>query len=328
MLGFDKIPEIEAELKQVNQHMDRLCKSNSETMQKMLDWVLQARGKQIRAIMTLLCSKLKGRRVDATETAAVVEMCHTASLVHDDIIDHADLRRGQMSVQKKFGREMAVYAGDFLIFATISRTNLVNKLWYRNMFAKLELMCDGEIRQYDNHYNTSITEEQCLENIKGKTSAMFEIACGAGAYEGKCNAAERSAVEVFGRNFGLLFQLRDDLIDFVCTDTESQKSIHNDFWSGYYTFPAIHTFEHPVYGPELKQIAHELRDGIRREGVDERITELIQLSDGVGYTLRRIEEYGREAIQSLEIFPDSLAKTRLIELVETMLKSTRGFNVD
>lgn len=88
------MPEIDAELQRVNAHIERICRSNSESMQKVLDWVLAARGKQIRPILTLLCTRLKGKKADATEIAAVIEVCHTASLIHDDIIDEADSRRG------------------------------------------------------------------------------------------------------------------------------------------------------------------------------------------------------------------------------------------
>lgn len=94
------IPWLETELQMVNAHIERLCQSDSESMQKILDWVLNARGKQIRPILTLLCARLKGRAVDATEAAALIEICHTASLIHDDIIDEADTRRGQLSVHK------------------------------------------------------------------------------------------------------------------------------------------------------------------------------------------------------------------------------------
>lgn len=131
----------------VNAHIDRLCQSNSESMQKLLDWVLSARGKQIRPLLTLICARLNGKSVDVTEIAAIIEMCHTASLIHDDIIDEADTRRGQLSVQKKFGREMAVYAGDFMIFAAISRTGIRKKHYYSSIFEQLERMCDGEVSQ-------------------------------------------------------------------------------------------------------------------------------------------------------------------------------------
>lgn len=127
IMDLEGLSLLESELARVNQHIERLFQSQNPSMQKILQWVLQARGKQLRPVLTLLCAKLAGKQIDATEIAAVIEICHTASLLHDDVIDEAELRRGQLSVQKKFGREMAVYAGDFMIFSAISRTSLVNK---------------------------------------------------------------------------------------------------------------------------------------------------------------------------------------------------------
>lgn len=318
MIKFEELPEMEEQLRKVNKHIERLCESNSPSMQEMMDWVLQSRGKQIRPILTLLCSKLKNKKVDATEMAAIIEMCHTASLIHDDVIDDADQRRGQLSVQKKFGREMAVYAGDYMIFATLARTNVKLKPWFRRMFEKLEVMSDGEVRQFDNRFNTEITEQQCIENIIGKTSAMFEIACGAGAYEGKCNENEVRAVERFAVYFGLLFQLRDDLMDFVSTEQLSKKTIHNDFWCGYYTLPAIHTFQNPQYGEELKQIAKDLKNGIYKDDTDDRIHALIQNAEGFVYTLKLLEDYKVEALKCLDVFKDTVAKKKLIELIDIL----------
>ena len=327
MISIKDIPGMEQELLQVNEHIERLCASNSVSMQKMINWVLSARGKQIRPILTLLCSKLKNKKVDATEVAAVIEICHTASLIHDDIIDNADSRRGQLSVQKKFGREMAVYCGDFMIFATLGRTELRLKPWYKDMFAKLEIMCDGEVSQFDNQYNTDINEQKYIDNIIGKTSAMFSIACNAGAYEGKCTKEERRAIDDFATNFGILFQIRDDLMDFVSTNELSLKTIHNDFWCGYYTLPAIHTFENTKYGEELLFIAKQLKNGSRNKKIDERIDELIKLSDGYCYTLNKIEYFKDKTKESLNIFEDSIAKSKLLELVDILWKSTLSLNI-
>ena len=316
MINLCDIPEMELDLKKVNQHMERLCHSNHTSMQNMMAWILLARGKQLRPILTLLCSKLKGKRVDATEIAAVIEICHTASLIHDDIIDEADIRRGELSLQKKFGKEMAVYAGDFMIFATIGRTNLMNKPWYKKMFEKLEIMCDGEVGQFDSQFNIEITEQTYLDNIIGKTSSMFEIACGAGAYEGKCSMDEREYVQSFARNFGLLFQIRDDLMDFISSQDISKKTIHNDFWSGYYTLPAIYTFENPVYGNSLKEIAQQLQFHNQNSDVDIHITELIEKAGGFEYTLKKIHIYANEARLNLKIFSNSKAKQKLLELID------------
>ncbi len=312
------IPEINTELQIVNTHIERLCQSNSESMQIILDWVLKARGKQIRPLLTLICAKLKGKSVDVTEVAAIIEMCHTASLIHDDIIDEADTRRGQLSVQKKFGKEMAVYAGDFMIFAAISRTGLRKKPYYGSIFEQLERMCDGEVSQFEHRYDIEISEEKYIENIIGKTSAMFCIACETGAYEGKCNDSEISAIKRYAEKFGLIFQLRDDLLDFLPTDDLPKKIVHNDFWSGYYTLPAIYTFSDCSNGAELGQIAMDIKKGLHSELTDKRIAELISVSDGFGYTLSRIDQYAEEAKQSLNVFKDSIARKKLLELVDVV----------
>lgn len=124
IMDLEGLSLLEPELARVNQHIERMFQSQNPSMQKILQWVLQARGKQLRPILTLLCAKLAGKQIDATEIAAVIEICHTASLLHDDVIDEAELRRGQLPVQKKFGREMAVYAGDFMIFSAIVKVRL------------------------------------------------------------------------------------------------------------------------------------------------------------------------------------------------------------
>lgn len=315
MINIDDIPGLKTELERVNAHIERICQSNNGSMQRMLDWILLARGKQIRPVLTLLCARLRGRSVDASEIAAVIEVCHTASLIHDDIIDEADVRRGQLSVQKRFGKEMAVYAGDFMIFSAIRRTGLANRPWYRSMFEKLEAMCDGEVSQFENRYNTEITEEKYIQNILGKTSAMFSIACGAGAYEGKCRENEILAAEQFAEKFGLLFQLRDDLLDFTEEDL-IKKTSHNDFWCGYYTLPAIHGFSHSRYGGELKQIAADIKAGLCSGEADQRILELIRSSGGFSYTLERIDTYAMEAKERLDVFGACAAKAKLIELTE------------
>lgn len=312
------IPEINTELQMVNTHIERLCQSNNESMQKILDWVLKARGKQIRPLLTLICARLKGKSVDVTEAAAIIEMCHTASLIHDDIIDEADTRRGQLSVQKKFGKEMAVYAGDFMIFAAISRTGLRKKPYYGSIFEQLERMCDGEVSQFEHRYDIEISEEKYIENIIGKTSAMFCIACETGAYEGKCSDSEISAIKRYAENFGLIFQLRDDLMDFLPTDDLPKKIVHNDFWNGYYTLPAIHTFSDCSNGAKLGQIAMDIKNGLYSELADNHIAELISSANGFGYTLTRIDQYAEEAKQSLNVFKDSIARKKLLELVDTV----------
>lgn len=324
MINVEDVPGLKRDLQMVNMHMEHLCRSNNRYIQEMLNWVLRQRGKQIRPILTLLCARLKGRAADAAEIAAVVELCHTASLIHDDVIDEADTRRGQLSVQKKFGKEMAIYAGDYIIFSAIQKNELRNRSRYGRVFGKLEAMFDGEINQFVYRYNTEITEEIYLENIRGKTSALFCIACEAGACEGKCDENEMLAVEQFAEKFGLMFQLRDDLLDFVSTEELSKKTVHNDFWCGYYTLPVIHAFSDADNGARLKEIAGNIKNGLQDEDTDKRIAELIRSSNGFQYTLTEIDRYASEAKRSLAVFPGSAARKKLLNLVDSLQASAHG----
>lgn len=314
---LNDMPEMREMLEKVNEHIERLCYSNNPSMKKMMEYVLLSRGKQLRPLLTLLCASLKGKKIDVAEVAAVIEICHTASLIHDDIIDDADKRRGRLSLQTKFGKEMAVYAGDFMIFSAIGRTKLTNKLWYKDMFAKLECMCDGEVSQYDHIHDINITEEEYLENIIGKTCALFEIACVSGAREGGCNKIEREAIDNFARYFGLSFQIRDDLLDFVSNSEATGKTIHNDFWTGYYTLPAIHTFANIEYGHQLRTIAKELKENkTQTEELNQKIHSLIEKSAGFTHTYNLFKQYIQFAKESLDVFDDSKYKSKLLDIVD------------
>ena len=322
MIDFSDVEGISEELAEVNQHINRLLFTRNESMNAVMQWVLASRGKQIRPLLVLLCSRLNKNHVDVTEMAAIIEICHTASLVHDDVIDDADERRGQLSVQRKFGREMAVYAGDFMIFATLGRTDLRLKPWYRDMFSNLEVMCEGELSQFDHQYDTFITEDQYIQNVIGKTSSMFTIACVSGCYEGKCTDRQIQMMRDFSRDFGLFFQLRDDLMDFLSCTEESKKSVQSDFRSGYYTLPAIVCFQDPEKGNELRSLAGKCRQGCKDHFDSATMCKLIRDAGGFEYTYNKIQNYANVLKKDLEVFPQTPARDKLIDLVEYLKKTT------
>ena len=309
--------DLEKELLEVNNHIDRLCFTANPTMNEVMGYILSNKGKQIRPILTILCSRLKGRKPDVSEIAAVIEICHTASLIHDDIIDKADMRRGKMSVYKKFGSEMAVYAGDFMIFATLGRTDLRLKPWYRDMFSKLEKMCEGEVSQFDNEYNFDITENDYFNNILGKTSAMFGIACCSGAIEGGCSKEDLARVEQFANDLGILFQLRDDLFDFINTKEQSLKSVQGDFRSGYYTLPAIYTFK-SFNKLKLIEMAAKFDAGI---DATKETYNIIEEAGGFAYTKGKIYEYYERLKRDLSYFANNDARKHLTSLVDYLYNS-------
>lgn len=313
VISYDSVPGLQADMERVNLYLRKFCSSSNPSMQKVLDWIIAGNSKQIRPLFTILCSRLGGNRPDVAEHAALVETCHTASLIHDDIVDDSDHRRGRLSVQKMFGKEMAVYSGDYLIFSAIRNTKLSTKPWYRDMFDRLEVMCDGEICQYDHRYDTSLTEQDYIEIVLGKTSAMFEIACGVGIYESNGNSELKKNILSFAKNFGLFFQLRDDYMDFFVAD--SKGLMCSDFCSGYYTLPVLHCFPN---NPLLKEYAVSAKEKWLNTDDRESIKELITKNGGFTYARDKIIKYASRTKDALSSVADSPEKRKLIEIVDVL----------
>lgn len=209
-----------------------------------LDDAAASEGKMIRPRLLMTAAEYGPKRADAEDKlcklAAVVEMTHLASLIHDDVVDDAPFRRSKPSIQHKYGKNAAVYAGDFLM-SRISYYLMKEGLNKAGMvLAKtVESMCGGEIGQARCRYRKDVTIDQYLHNIHGKTVALFMACCRIGAMESGCseNVAER--LEAFGECLGYMFQIRDDLLDFTADRNVSGKNAHQDFREGIYTLPVL-----------------------------------------------------------------------------------------
>lgn len=211
---------------------------------------LSLSGKLIRPKLLLQCGMLGPHWQANTERlyllAAMVELVHAASLIHDDIIDNAPYRRGKPSVQSKYGKKAAVYAGDFII-ARIHYHAALNQLneTAAVLSKTIEAMCSGEIGQAACSYKEDVTTEEYFFNIQGKTGALFKAACTIGAAETGCSEVTVNTLAAFGENFGCIFQLKDDILDFTSSQTAQGKKVHKDFRSGVYTFPVLMAMQRP-----------------------------------------------------------------------------------
>lgn len=221
-----------------------------------LDDAGSASGKMLRPWLLLQCSSfgpLREERKDRLAMlAAMVELTHQASLIHDDIIDEAPYRRGKLSLQEKFGKHAAVYAGDFLmsrIYYYEAKEGLNEAAMI--LSETVEHMCEGEIGQATCRYREDVTKEEYLRNIEGKTAALFRSACRIGAAEAGCPESVVDRLSQFGENLGIMFQLRDDLIDFLSDSREEGKETHKDFRDGIYTMPVLMAMQEDSCRQEL-----------------------------------------------------------------------------
>ena len=215
-----------------------------------LDDVLNLSGKMLLSKLLLLCAFLgtnwKNNKEKICKLAAMVELTHLASLIHDDIVDDSPYRRGKVSIQGKYGKDAAVFAGDFLIARIFYYGAVENLNEAVSILSKtVEYMCIGEIEQDLCRYQEDISENKYFENIERKTAALFQAACYIGAKESGCSEEVIQKLELFVKNLGLMFQLKDDILDFTSSSKELGKETHKDFQNGIYTFPVIMALKNP-----------------------------------------------------------------------------------
>ncbi len=262
-------------------------------VERVLDDAVSDRGKMIRPRLLLICAafgpRFEERRDTLCEIAAIVEMTHMASLIHDDIVDDGVTRRGKPSIQYKYGKDAAVYAGDFLmsrISCYISRDHLNESGVILSQ--TVESMCTGEIGQAMCRYREDATAEEYLKNIQGKTAALFMAACRIGALEAGCDDALINQMNTFGESVGIMFQLRDDLLDFLSDREVEGKELHRDFCDGVYTLPLICALQAPEAGERLLGLVRKNRTENLSAGEFEEFENLVAELGGIEATIKEI----------------------------------------
>jgi len=275
-------------------------------------------GKYIRAVSVLICAQNREGKIhpNAISVAAAIELLHLATLVHDDVIDNAPIRRGNVTLQKKYGSKTAVICGDYLLSLALRMGASVQN---REDYIKLKVpdyigrVCLGELRQHINNGFLDLTEIQYLKIISGKTAALFEACFLAGAvlsghtYEDKSDdfIPDEKTLNLYkrlGRYIGMIFQIQDDCMDFEKTEEIAKKPVQSDYQQGVITLPLIYAFKKMMGLKEKAQdnnlTVEELNDAVFKSG-------------GLDYTHMISKKYYNKAlkiIDSLDISPDKRSK--------------------
>lgn len=250
-----------------------------------------SQGKMIRAVSVLVCAEDSEGKIapGAVKAAAAIEIIHLASLVHDDIIDNADLRRGQVTLQKKYGRRTAVICGDYLLSLALKMVSAIpDGKEYLDITLPdyISRLCLGELLQHINNKNLDLTVFEYIKIISGKTAALFEASFLAGALLGGGSGEEVKKYRKIGNYTGLIFQLRDDCLDFDKTVKTAKKPVQSDYEQGVITLPLIYALH------ELPDFKKKALDG---DIVREDINRAVEVAGGLGYTGQMIEKYYKKA---------------------------------
>jgi octaprenyl-diphosphate synthase len=316
--------DIKPELDKVEGQLEAWSHSENPLTAEVSRYVLRKRGKRLRPALVLLTSRLfHAANDEGVYLASLVELIHTASLIHDDIIDKADLRRGTESVHSKWGPNITVLLGDYLYIKSIGLSLRSKHSRIIQLLADVSaLMIEGELDEYALGGDLDISEDRYLGIIEKKTAVLFSACCRIGAVLGQASPKEEGDVAEFGLNLGLSFQIVDDLLDITGDEKALGKPVLSDLAEGRLTLPLIHSLQGNGR-PHRERISGLLRrKDISKEERGE-LGELLSASGSLAYTFAKASEYSERALEMLERFPESGPQRALAALTRFVLTRKR-----
>jgi octaprenyl-diphosphate synthase len=312
------------DLAQVNRLIVARMHSPVALIPQLAGHIVSAGGKRLRPMLTLAAARLCGYRGERhLALAAAVEFIHTATLLHDDVVDTSELRRGRHTANAVWGNKPAVLVGDFLFARSFELMVEDGSLRVLETLSRAAaIIAEGEVRQLVTANDTTTSEDAYLDVIEAKTAALFAAASRIGAIIADRPAAEEEALERFGHNLGVAYQLIDDMLDFSARSDELGKSVGDDFRDGKITLPIVLAYSRGD-GEERAFWRRTLEDGKQGPGDLERATRLLERRGALAETLARARGYASEAAAALAPFPDGPFKRALIEAAA--FATERGF---
>lgn len=278
--------------------------------------LVAAGGKRLRPLLTLASARLCGYQPDATHQrhvalAACVEFIHTATLLHDDVVDESSLRRGMASANAVFGNKASVLVGDFLFARSFQLMTDDGSLKVMNILSSASAtIAEGEVLQMSTQNDLSTQIDQYLEVIHGKTAALFAAACRVGAVVADRGEAEERALESYGTNLGMAFQLVDDALDYAADQARLGKTVGDDFREGKITLPVLAAYA--AGSPEDRAFWQRVIEESEQKPEDlDHALRLIEQTGAIRTTLARATEYADAAREALSIFPPSRLRQML-----------------
>ncbi|MBM6615199.1 polyprenyl synthetase family protein [Desemzia sp. RIT804] len=315
---WEDYPMIQSELKACISLLEKNITIKNEDVQQKIIEMLSSGGKMLRPAFSLMFSQYKNEKNEekAHAIAAAVELLHVATLIHDDVIDESDLRRGQETINAQYDNRVAVYTGDYLF--TVCFRLLTD---YAEDAAALqldkngmEMILVGELNQMKMKYNFNMTMRNYLSQIQGKTAQLFALSCYSGAYEKNAEKLARSAYQI-GNNIGMAFQIIDDILDYTQDTAVAGKPMMSDLKNGVYTAPLLYAMREnrQAFEPYILK-----KEQITEEEVKE-VYALVQQYKGEERAKELANKYTQKALKQIRRLPEHPVKHSLLTITEQML---------
>ena len=307
------------ELQQVEDTIKKSLNSQVSLINEVAHYILSSGGKRIRPLLLIITSRLNGREAnDHPEVllASSVEFIHTATLLHDDVIDQADVRRGKKSAHTLWGNQASILVGDYLYTQAVSCALSLASQEVNTVLAEAcRLMTEGETLQLTHHGNLEVTEQEYLKVIQYKTAALLSATCRLGGIVSGLDLDKREALARFGLHLGIAYQLADDTLDYIADKDLLGKSLGKDLKEGKITLPLLHLLSNcPVR--ERERVKRILKmDRITERDLRE-ILALMKRYGSIEYSLKKATESIEKAKKNLNFFPSSLHRQALFVVAD------------
>ena len=308
---------VAADMERVNTAILARTGSQVTMIPEVANHLISGGGKRLRPMLTIAMAKLAGYSGDGhIKLAAAVEFMHTATLLHDDVVDESDMRRGKLAARMLWGNEASVLVGDFLLGQAFKMMVEVGSLHALDILSSAAtIIAEGEVMQLGTAKNTATNEDEYLAVIRGKTAELFAAACEVGPVLANRDKAEQAACRSFGMNLGIAFQLIDDALDYGGKSAKLGKNVGDDFREGKITLPVVLSFRR---GNESERAFwnRTLAEGKVEEGDLEKALALLAKHHAIEDTVGRARHYGAIAKDALALVPDSPMKQSLEQTVD------------
>ena len=313
---------IEGEFSEFTELFSQSLTHGDHLLSDVLSHIRQRGGKRMRPILTLLIAKNFGGVTMATQHSAIgLELLHTASLVHDDVVDESEERRGQASVNATYNNKVAVLTGDFILSTALLNVSYTNNQRIIENLAQLgRTLASGELLQLWNISNQEISEEIYYDVIKQKTAVLFESCAAIGALSVGASDEEVAEAARFGRNLGIMFQIRDDIFDYY-DSKEIGKPTGNDMAEGKLTLPVIYALNQNPQYESMMNLARKVKAGSINTDEIAVLVEFTKQNGGIDYAEKRMEDFHREALKFLdESVKDDAIRTSLSAYLDYVIQ--------
>jgi len=313
MTGLDIYNPISGEMARVEELLIESIDTELTTLDQAATHLIRAGGKRLRPAFVLLAAKVFADEVGkAIPLATSLELVHMASLVHDDVIDNSELRRGQPTVKNRWGNRISLYTGNYVLARSLALASSYRRSDILAVLADASMrICEGEIKQMRSCFNIHQGLKDYLRRIERKTALLIAVSCQLGAMLSDAADHEIRALERYGYYLGMAFQVTDDILDFVASEEVLGKPVGSDIRQGVITLPAIYALHH---GQERDKLAEMLASPLACNRQAEEIISLICDSEGIDYAYYVSNKFAERARQQLKHLPDRPVKDTLYEI--------------